>query len=77
MKLKNIGEKVQGKLRELAEENKEITPEEIIIDQVIKPTKDEALSAEEIRKKTGRKSCKRITRFSRHAKDSCARSYEI
>ena len=51
MKLKNIGEKVQGKLRELAEENKEITPEEIIIDQVIKPTKDEALSAEEIRKK--------------------------
>ena len=51
MKLKNIGEKVQGKLRELAEENKEITPEEIIIDQVINPTKDEVLSAEEIRKK--------------------------
>ena len=51
MKLKNIGEKVQGKLRGLANENKEITPEEIIIDQVIKPTKDEALSAEEIRKK--------------------------
>lgn len=51
MKLKNIGEKVQGKLRELADENKKITPEEIIIDQVIKPTKDEALSAEEIREK--------------------------
>ena len=51
MKLKNIGEKVQGKLRGLANENKEKTPEEIIIDQVIKPTKDEALSAEEIREK--------------------------
>ena len=51
MKLKNIGEKVQGKLRELADENKEKTPEEIIIDQVIKPTKDEALSAEERREK--------------------------
>ena len=51
MKLKHIGEKVQGKLRDLAEENKEITPEEIIIDQVINPTKDEVLSAEEIRKK--------------------------
>ena len=35
MKLKNIGEKVQGKLRELADENKKITPEEIIIDKVI------------------------------------------
>ena len=51
MKLKNIGEKVQGKLRGLANENKEKTPEEIIIDQVIKQTKDEALSAEEIREK--------------------------
>ena len=29
MKLKNIGEKVQGKLRELTEGNKEKTPEEI------------------------------------------------
>lgn len=47
MKLKNIGEKVQGKLRELAEGNKEKTPEEILKEQVIKPTKSEELSEEE------------------------------
>ena len=47
MKLKNIGEKVQGKLRELTEGNKEKTPEEILKEQVIKPTKSEELSEEE------------------------------
>ena len=51
MKLKNIGEKVQGKLRGLADENKENTLAEIIKDQVIQPTEDQQLSEEEIREK--------------------------
>ena len=51
MKLKNISEKVQDKIRELAEENKEKTPEELLKEQVIKPTEGEELSEEERRKK--------------------------
>ena len=51
MKLKNIGEKVQGKLRELAKESKEKTPGEILKEQVIKPTESEELSEEEKRAK--------------------------
>ncbi len=50
MKLKNIGEKVQGKLRELAEESKGKTPEELLKKEVIEATKGEELSEEEKRK---------------------------
>ena len=51
MKLKNIGEKVQDKIRELAKENEEKTPEELLKEQVIKPIEGEELSEEEKRKK--------------------------
>ena len=51
MKLKNIGEKVQDKIRKLAEENEEKTPEELLKEQVIKPIEGEELSEEEKRKK--------------------------
>ena len=55
MKLKNIGEKVQDKIRELAEENKEKTPEKLLEEQVIKPTQGEELSEEEIREEQAKK----------------------
>lgn len=51
MKLKNIGEKVQDKIRKLAEENEEKTPEELLKEQVIKPIEGKKLSEEEKRKK--------------------------